>query len=271
MADPTPTQVTQNLPAPYIEGTATALTTALNPLIGTPLNTASYAQQIAAQTPLQQQSYDLSSGLGNYQQYLNTAQQNLGPQAYQQYMSPYQQQVINSTLANYDIQAQQGALQNPANAIASGAFGGARQGVQQAQYQSQSDLNRAQLQASLLQSGFQNAQQQANQNFANYGTLASQNQSLLGNQITGLNTLGSQQQTQQQNILNAQAANAQTAAFAPYTQFGLIGQQVAQLMGGFPNQVQTYQATPTAPSTAQSLLGTGLGLGSLGKGLGLFG
>jgi len=73
MANPTPTQVQQNLPAPYIEGAATALTEKLLPLLATPINTASYAQQIAPQSALTQQAQGLASGLGGYQPYLQQA------------------------------------------------------------------------------------------------------------------------------------------------------------------------------------------------------
>jgi hypothetical protein len=82
-------------------------------------------------------------------------------------MSPYQQEVIGTTLQEYDIQAQKGAQGVPAAAIAAGAFGGGREGVQRAEYQSASDRNRAALQAQLLQQGFGQAQGLAQQNIAN--------------------------------------------------------------------------------------------------------
>jgi hypothetical protein len=70
-----------------------------------------------------------------------------GPDAYKAYMSPYQQDVIGTTLSEYDIQAQKGAQGVPAAAIAAGAFGGGREGVQRAEYGAASDRNRAALQA----------------------------------------------------------------------------------------------------------------------------
>ena len=290
MANPTPTSVQQNLPAPYIEGAATALTEKLLPLLSKPIDTASYAQQIAPQSALTQQAQGLAGGLGSYQPYLQQAgalgtqaQQTLGglgqymgPQAYQQFMSPYQQEIINTTLANYDVQAQKGIAPLSAQAIGAGAFGGARQGIQQAGYQTQSDLNRAQLQAQLLGQGFNQAQQQAAQAYqqqlaaaqAQQGLgsfqqgLGQTAQQLAGNQISALNTLGQQQQQYQQAILDAQAAAAKEAAFSPYTQYGLVGQQLTGLMGGFPTQVQTYN--PVQPiSPLQAGLGTLTGLGGL--------
>ena len=290
MANPTPTSVQQNLPAPYIEGAATALTEKLLPLLSKPIDTASYAQQIAPQSALTQQAQTLAGGLGAYQPYLQQAgalgtqaQQTLGglgqymgPQAYQQFMSPYQQEIINTTLANYDVQAQKGIAPLTAGAIGAGAFGGARQGIQQAAYQTQSDLNRAQLQAQLLGQGFSQAQQQAGQAYQQQlaaaqaqqglgqyqGALGQSAQQLASNQIQGLQQLGQQQQAYQQAILDAQAAAAKEAAFSPYTQYGLVGQQLTGLMGGFPTTVQTYN--PVQPvSPLQAGLGTLAGLGGL--------
>jgi len=74
------------------------------------------------------------------------------------YMSPYQSQVIDTTLAEFDRQAamrQQGISDA---AVAVGGYGGGREGVMQAEYQTQSDRNRAALQAQLQQQGFSQAQ-----------------------------------------------------------------------------------------------------------------
>jgi len=277
MADlPTPTQVTQNLPSPYLTGAFTALGERLLPLLATTsaIPTTTYAQQVAPETQLQQQARGLAGGLGDYQQYLNQAQQYSGPQAYQQFMSPYQQEVINTTLTEFDKQRQQQMAQQNAQAVASGAFGGAREGVQRAEYGAQTLQDRAALQAQLLQQGFGQAQQAAGQAFQQQQGLASLQPQLLGQQIGAMTALGQQQQAQQQAVLDAQAAAAKEAAFEPYTRYGLVGQQLTGLAGGFPTQVQTYNPTQPA-SPLQSLLGTLTGVGGLagkvlGKG-GIFG
>jgi len=277
MADlPTPTQVTQTLPSPYLTGAFTALGERLLPLLSTSaaINTASYAQQVAPETALQQQARGMSGGLGDYQQYLNQAQQYSGPQAYQQFMSPYQQQVIDTTLTEFDRQKQMALAQQQAQAVAGGAFGGAREGVQRAEYGAQTLQDRAALQAQLLQQGFGQAQQAANTAFQQQSGLASLQPQLLSGQIGGLSALGQQQQSQQQAILDAQANAAKEAAFEPYTRYGLVGQQLTGLAGGFPGQVQTYNPIqPTSP--LQTLFGTLAGAGGiagkvLGKG-GIFG
>jgi len=295
--NPTPTTVQQNLPAPYIEGALTALSERLLPLLSTTaaINTASYAQQITPQSALTQQAQGLAGGLGSYQPYLQQAgalgtqaaqtltgaQQYSGPQAYQQFMSPYQQEIINTTLANYDVQAQKGMAPLAAGAVGAGAFGGAREGIQRAGYQTQSDLNRAQLQAQLLGQGFSQAQQQAAQAYQQQlaaaqaqqglgqyqGLLGQTSQQLAGNQIQGLQQLGQQQQAYQQAILDAQSQAAKEAAFEPYTRYGLVGQQLTGLVGGFPTQVQTYQQQAQPAGALQQFLGAGIGLGSLAKGI----
>ena len=277
MADiPTPTQVTQTLPSPYLTGAFTALGERLLPLLSTSaaIPTTTYAQQVAPETQLQQQARGLAGGLGDYQQYLTQAEQYSGPQAYQQFMSPYQQQVIDTTLSEFDRQRQIAQQQIGAGAVGSGAFGGAREGIQQAEFGAQTLQDRAALQAQLLQQGFGQAQQAAGQAFQQQQGLASLQPQLLGQQIGAMSALGQQQQAQQQAVLDAQAAAAKEAAFEPYTRYGLVGQQLTGLAGGFPTQVQTYNPTQPA-SPLQTLLGTLTGVGGLagkvlGKG-GIFG
>jgi hypothetical protein len=265
MSVPTPTQVTQTLPSPYLTGAFTALGERLLPLLSTTsaINTASYAQQVAPETQLQQQARGMAGGLGGYQQYLTQAEQYSGPQAYQQFMSPYQQQVIDTTLSEFDRQRQIAQQQIGAKAIQAGAFGGAREGVQQAEFGAQSLQDRAALQAQLLQQGFGQAQQAAQTAFQQQTGLASLQPQLLGQQIAGISGLGQQQQAQQQAVLDAQAAAAREAAFEPYTRYGLVGQQLTGLVGGFPTQVQTFNPQQPA-SPLQTALGTGLGLASIG-------
>jgi hypothetical protein len=139
---------TQVLPAPVLEGALTAFTKKLTPLIGQQIDTTKFDPQVAAQTQLQKDASTAAAGLGSL----------VGPQAYQPFMSPYQQEVIDTTLAEFDRQQaiQQTGLRDAA--IQSGAFGGARQGIQATEAANQAALGRAGLQAQLLQQGFQQAQ-----------------------------------------------------------------------------------------------------------------
>jgi hypothetical protein len=291
--NPTPTTIQQNLPSPYIEGALTALSERLLPLLSTSaaINTGSYApqvaginqftqagqQQAARQAGLGSLGFDpttgavttvgAGTGIAGYEPFLQQASAYSGPNAYQQFMSPYQQQVIDTTLTEFDKQRQQALAGQQAQAVAGGAFGGAREGVQRAEYGAQTLQDRAALQAQLLQQGFGQAQQQAAQAFQQQQGLASLQPQLAGQQAQQLATLGGQASGYQQSILDARATAAREAAFEPYTRYGLVGQQLTGLVGGFPTQVQTYQQQAQPASPFQQYLGAGIGLGSLAKGI----
>ena len=162
-------QQTQILPADFIKAAGETylgdLSSAVGGIKGLDMSKLYGNQFVAGQSQLQGQAEGLASGLGGYQPYLQAAGQNLGPTAYQQYMSPYQQDVIDTTLQGYDLQAQKGMQPLADNAIRSGAFGGGREGVQRAEYQNQSDMNRALLQGQLQQQGYGQAQTLANQQY----------------------------------------------------------------------------------------------------------
>ena len=247
----TPTSVTQTLTSPILEGSLTAFLKSLEPLMGQQIQTGAYAPQIAAESALQQQARTSAGGLGSL----------VGPEAYQAYMSPYQQEVIDMTLAEMDRQAaiqRQGIGQQ---AIQSGAFGGGREGVQLAEYDVNALMKRAQAQAGLQQQGFQSAQDQALKQL--------QAQQGLGTYQTQLGQAG---QAQQQAILDAAQVAAKEEQYSPFTQLGLVGQQLAQIQpGAFPTQTVGYQQPQAPVSPLATALGVGTGIASIGSKLGLFG
>jgi Arc/MetJ-type ribon-helix-helix transcriptional regulator len=170
-------------------------------------------------------------------------------------MSPYQQSVIDTTLGQYDIQAQKGLPGLAAQAIGAGAYGGGREGVQRAEYQNQSDLNRAILQAQLQQQGYGQAQQAAQQNYMNQMNLGQQTQGLLGTQMAGLTTLGAGETSQQQSLLEAQRQLAQQQAYQPLNVAERYGAGITPLIAGYPGREMT-SITPS-PSPLQNILGIG--------------
>ena len=201
------------------------------------------------------------TGVAGYEPYLTQAGQYSGPQAYQQFMSPYQQEVIDTTLAEFDRNQ---AIQNTAmrdRAIQAGAYGGGREGVMAAESARGSQMNRSNLQAQLLAQGFQQAQAAAAQDLAAQQGLGQYQQQM-----------GQAGQAQQQAILDAAASAEREQQFQPFTQLGLIGQQLAQIQpGAFPTQTVGY-APPAAPaSPLATALGVGTGVASIGSKLGLFG
>ena len=238
------------------------------------------APQVAGQDALQQAAYaqatDPTYGLGAYQPYAakaataaDAAGALTGPMTQAQrtaYMSPYQQDVIDATMTEFDQQAQMRANEQAAAALGTpGAYGGGREGVQRAQYQTASDRNRAALLAQLNQQGFQQAQAGRQQDFANQQALATQQAGLgtqamgnVGRQIAGLGTLGATQQAQEQAGLDASRQFAQMAVQEPTTRLGMLGSGVTGLMGG----QQGYGTTVGQAPPTTSPLGTALGIGS---------
>ena len=176
--------------------------------------------------------------LGGVPSFLTAASGQTGPTAYQQYMSPYQQDVIDTTLTEFDRQRQaQQAQQSAATLGVPGAFGGGREGVLQAEYQTGSDRNRAALQSGLLQQGFGQAQGLAQQGFGNQLQLGQAQAGLAAQQAAqaqqrgqlGLSQLGlgSAEQSLGQSALGIGAAR-QALAQSQLGQGGFQG-QLAQL------------------------------------------
>jgi hypothetical protein len=91
-------QQTQVLPAPFIEAAGKTyledLSKAVGGIKGLDVSKLYGPQFVAGPSALQTQAEGLSTGLGGYQPFLQAAQAATGPTAYQQYMSPYQQDVI---------------------------------------------------------------------------------------------------------------------------------------------------------------------------------
>ena len=226
-------------------------------------NLAGLAPQIAGQDVLQQQAQTLATqGVGSYQPFLQQAQASTGPQAFQQYMSPYQSQVMDAALAEFDRNAQIQQQQIADQAVASGAFGGGREGVMQSEYQAGSDRNRAALQAQLLQQGFGQAQQAAQQNFANQMGLASALPGLQSGDISTLGSLGALNQAQQQAQLDAQREATRMAAYQPQEQLQQYGNLVTGIMGGMAGS-----GTQTSQVPDPGFLQTALGAAATGAGI----
>ena len=232
-------------------------------------NLAGLAPQVAGQDALQKQAQTLAQqGVGSFQPFLTAAQGATGPQAFQQFMSPYQQQVMDTSLAEFDrnAQIQQQGLRD--QAVASGAFGGGREGVVQSEYMRGSDMNRARLQAGLLQEGFGQAQQAAQQQFQNQMGLASALPGLQGTDISRLGSLGALNQAQTQAGLDATREANRMAAYQPQEQLQNYGNLVTGIMGGMQGSGTQSQQIPN-PTFLQTALGaaaTGAGIyGALNK------
>ena len=247
---------------------------------------ADLAPQVAAQDALQtaalQQAVDPTTGLGSFQPFLTAAQTaagaatgltgagaGTGTGTIADYTSPFQQQVIDTTLQEFDKQRQVQQNRMAAQALGvPGAFGGGREGVQRAEFDATSDLNRARLLADLRQRGFQSAAARRQQDLQNQlgiaglqRGLARSAQDLSRAQISGLGTLGAGQQAQRQAELDAQRQAAQMAVQDPRDRLARFGQGIVGLTPGA-GTVQVAPEAATAPSA--SPLATALGLGLAG-------
>ena len=248
---------TRSLVNPTLEGSLTAFLKKLDPLGGQQINTASYAPQVAAQNALQTGAVSDAAGLGA----LTGTGAGTGAGSIASYMSPYQQQVIDTSLAEFDRNAaiQQTGLRD--QSIASGAYGGGREGVMQAEAIKNNQLNRGQLQSGLLQQGFQNAQNARAADLTAQQGLGQYQQAL-----------GQGQQGFEQAQLDATQIANREAEFEDFTRLGLVGQQLAQIQpGAFPTTTIGYQSSAAPSSPMASYLGGAAGAGGvLGK-LGIFG
>ena len=283
---------------------------------GQPLDTSQFAPQVAGLGALQQQAQQQAAtqaglgtlqfdpttgavsgisgtGVAGYQPYLQSAEQTLGgvqpfitaaegrtgPQAYQAFESPYQSAVRDATLASFDEQAKQRQLGLSDQAIASGAFGGGREGVQRAEYQRKSDMDRALLNAQLNQAGFTQANQLAAQAFGQQGQLAGL-QSGLANQQLGFATtqpqlaqsgialaqgVGQQDLAYRQAISDAQQQTNRMAAFEPVDRLARFGQGITGVGGGLGSVQTTYGTPPPQQSPLAGAVQAGVGAFSLGK------
>jgi len=279
-------------PAPYLEAAGEKFVDLAAQLAAKPINTAAFAPTIAGQnvlTQAAQQQAATQAGLGTlqfdpttgavsgvgtgtgvagYQPFLQQAAAYSGPQAYQQFMSPYQQEVIQTSLSEFDKQRQIARQQLLGTQVAQGAFGQGRGQIGEAEFAAQSLQDRALLEAQLRQQGFTQAQQAAAQAQAQQAGLASLQPSLAQSQIQQLGAAGTSNLAYQQAILDAASQAAQTAAYEPQQRLGFLGSAIGGMLSGQP---QAYSTQTTAPAAAtagplsQALSGaaTIYGLGSL--------
>ena len=277
----------------YLEDTTKDLAKQMTGTYRVPIDTTKFTgrQFVAGEDPLQTQAIGMATqGVGSSQPYLTAAQAAMGQAgtaagglgaltgagAYQPFMSPYQTQVIDETLRQYDLSRIAGQQSIKDAAVGSGGFGGGREGAMLGQYNADTLANRAGIRSGLLQEGFQNAQQRAQQAFQNqqamqqaYTGLAGQQYGLsnfqragMGQDIGALGQMGAIRQANLQSKLTADQQMHQTAAYEPYGRLSQYAQGITGLAGGMagPQYETPGQADPWGGA-----LSTALGLGGLYK------
>jgi len=230
---------------------------------------------VAGLDPLQTQAIGLAQqGVGSYKDYLDAAKTNVanqagltGADAYKDFMSPYQQQIIDTSLDEFDSSrvGNRQAIQDAA--VASGNFGGGREGAMLGQYDADTTAGRAGLLAQLNQGAFTQANQLAQQAFANQGQMA-QNQfglsnfgrGSMGQDISALGNLGSLSQGLTQANLTANQQAAKTAAYEPYGRLQQYGAGLTGLAGGM---ASAYAEPAPVQSPLNTALNSAIGIGGL--------
>lgn len=286
-------QTTISRVAPYLEAAGEKFVDLSAQLAGQPIDTSKFAPTVAGQNILTQQAQQAAAtqaglgtlqfdpttgavsgvgtgtGVAGYQPYLQAAAAYSGPQAYQQFMSPYQQEVISTSLSEFDKQRQIARQQLLGTQVAQGAFGQGRGQIAQGEFAAQSLQDRALLEAQLRSQGFAQAQAAAAQAQAQQAGLASLQPSLAQSQIQQLGAAGTSNLAYQQAILDAAAQGQQMAAYEPYNRLQFLGSGIGQILSGQPQVYRTTQAPdqPTAGPLSQALSSAvGIyGLGSLFK------
>ena len=266
----------------FLQDLSKDFATQLVGLTSVPLDTSRFAPQVAAQDPLQTQAATLAGqGIGSYQPFLQQAQTTLagaqgmlgsgagtGAGTVSDFMSPFQSQVIDTTLAEFDRNRaiQEQTLRDQQAKL--GVLGAGRAGVQLAEYGSGADRERALLQAGLQQQAFQDAVARRQQDFSNrFGIFEAQTglagalPQLQRADIASLGQVGAAQQLQQQRILDAQQEANRLQAFEPQTRLDTLGRGITQLISGYPGQ-STQTQTPGL-SRLETALGVASTIGSL--------
>ena len=258
----------EGLPAPFLEPFAERITTLLGeqlPAEGTPMDVSGITPTVAAVNPFVQQAQQrmaTQAGLGQltfgptgevtgigqgtgiaaYQPYLQTAESLAAPSAYQQFMSPYQQEVISETQRQLDEARAAGRSQLSADAIKAGAFGGGREGIARAEYERQRDVTDAGILANLRQQGLQRAQTLQQQALANQLGFGEAQQAFETGIAGQLGSIGTGAQAYSQSILDAiRQGNVLQETF-PIQQLQSIVQPFGTLLSGAP-----FTQTPVMP------------------------
>ena len=276
-----------------------------------PIDTGQFTgrQFVAGEDPLQTQAIGLATqGIGSFQPFLQGAQQAVtqgaqtlgqagqdisglgqfmgsgagtGAGSIADFTSPFQQQVIDESLRQFDESRQTG-LQNISDiAVAQGAFGGGRQGALEGQFLADTALGRAGLEAQLRAQGFADAAARRGQAFSQQQALANQRAGLANQQaglaaqqfglsnfqrqnlagdVANLGQLGAFRQGLSQSQLAADQQAAQAAAFEPFQRLDRFGAGITGLAGGVGGP--QFQA-PVAANPLATALSTALGIGGL--------
>ena len=210
----------------YLQETAKDYAKQLTAATSVPIDTSKFVgrQFVAGEDPLQTQAITRATqGLESYKPFLTDAQeffkqsgqdigglqqfmgsgtptpQGVTPGSIEDFMSPYQQAVIDESLKQFDESRKAGLTQIGDQALQFGAFGGGRQGALEGQFMADTAAGKAGLEATLRGQNFAQAQAARQNAFAQQQQLANQRANLAQNQFALSNF---QRQNEAANIAN---------------------------------------------------------------------
>ena len=238
--------------------------------LGTPINVGQLTPKVAGPTAFQQAGAqrvaDMSglgaiqrdatgmvtgftggTGVASYQPYLDQigTQQLLDPSGYKDFMSPYQKEIIDTTMRDYDLQAGIGRKNIREQQAMSNAFGGSRAGMQMAQYQTESDRNRAAMLAGLYGQGYQQALDLQQQQLGNLQNMMTGVPAAQAQEAAGLEALGMADQQLEQQKLNQLALAAQQGYELPLQRITDVANIYGTVSGAMPGSpTQKFTSSP---------------------------
>jgi hypothetical protein len=255
------TQVQIAREAPEVESRKLALYDEAVKLAQQPITLPQY--QVAAPTGLQQSAFQAAGTTGVGQPAvgqgiasLQAGAAPIGSADIARYFNPYQSYVTDEIARQGQIQQNQLAGQ----AVQAGAFGGGREGVQQAELQRATQANIGQAQAAGFQSAAQLASQQQQAQLAGGQALlgaGAQQQAMQQGDIQSMIQAGGIQQQLAQQALDAARQSQLQQAYEPYQRTEFL----KGIMTNLPTTQSSITAT-TAPGSNPLSQAAGAGLGA---------
>ena len=251
------------------------------------------AQGIGLYEPMMEQAQAaLGTGIGTFQQGVTGLGGTTGafdPQSYRQFFDPFVEDVIRSTEADIQRQADIERQRIGGAAVQSGAFGGSRQAVAEQELQRNAAQQMADTSARLRSAAFTGAQQQAQSAFENQmargqtaaqifgqlgqgigqlgvqqGALGEAAQGAAQRDVNALFNVGALEQAQRQAEFDVQRAGAIEEAFEPFQRFAFM----SDIFRGVPSTSQTLASTSVPrPNPVASIFGTAQALSSAPGGM----
>jgi hypothetical protein len=251
------------------------------------------AQGIGLYGPMMEQAEQtMGAGIGAFQQGIGGIGGTTGafdPQAYRQFYDPFVEDVIRSTEADIQRQADIERQRIGGAAVQSGAFGGSRQAVAEQELQRNAAQQMADTSARLRSAAFTGAQQQAQSAFENQmargqsasqifgqlgqgigqlgvqqGALGEAAQAAAQRDVNALFNIGGLEQAQRQAEYDVQRAGAIEEAYEPFQRFSFM----SDIFRGVPSMQQTLASTSVPrPNPVASIFGTAQALSSMPGGM----